>query len=76
MTAARVVGLPDGGPEVILSAVQRELSQLHILLLGVRADVDDVLSPARPPSSGADLKQGVKRAITCLNALRDRLQEG
>lgn len=75
MTAAMIVGAPPR-PDLDLTEVQRELSQLHILLLGVKADVDDVLSPARPPNSGADLKRGVSRALACLDALRERLQEG
>lgn len=74
MTAARVVGTPEGAAD--LQEVQRELSQLHIMLLTVKADVEDVLSPGRPPSSGADLKQGVRRAVACLDALRERLREG
>ena len=74
MTAAMVVGSPEPGLD--RTEVARELSQLHIILLGVKADVDDVLSLARPPDSGADLKRGVSKALACLDALRERLQEG
>lgn len=55
--------------------IRRELNRLHLLLLGVKADVADVLSPVRPPSSGRDLERSVGQAFLCLNALRDRMEE-
>lgn len=75
MTAAVLVGSP---PERSLdrSEVARDLSQLHIILLGVRADAKDVLSLARPPGSAADLELGISRALACLDALRERMREG
>jgi hypothetical protein len=76
MTAAMVVGAPSGEPSLDREEVARELSQLHIILLGVRADTEDVLSPARPQGSGGDLKRGVAKAIARLQTLRERLQEG
>jgi len=75
MTAAMVVG-SEPEQEFDRAEVERELSQLHILLLGVKADVEDVISPARPPGSATDLKRGVSKALTCLDALRARLREG
>lgn len=75
MTAAVVVGSPPE-PSLDQAALARELSQLHIILLGVKADVEDVLSLVRPPGSAADLKLGVSRAIACVSALRERLHEG
>lgn len=75
MTAAMIVGTRSE-PSLDRDEVVRELSQLHIILLGVKADTEDVLSPARPPGAPADLRRGVSRALTCLNALRERLQEG
>lgn len=75
MTAAMIVGTRSE-PSLDRNEVARELSQLHILLLGVKADTEDVLSPARPPGCGVDLRRGVSKALACLNTLRDRLQEG
>ena len=75
MSAAMVVG-SRAEPSLDRTEVERELSQLHIILLGVKADTEDVLSPARPCSSAADLKRGVSRALACLDALRERIREG
>lgn len=76
MTAARVVGSQELHARIDLTDVQQELSRLHIMLLTVKADVEDVLSPGRPPGSAVALKTGVKHAVACLDALRERLQEG
>jgi hypothetical protein len=75
MTAARIVGSRERSVIVDLTEVQRELSQLHILLLGISADTEDVLSPVRPVGGDADLRRGVRRALACLDALRERLQK-
>ena len=74
MTAATIVG-SAAHHELDPSEIRRELSRLHILLLSVKADVDDALSPAAPARAAADLKSGLKQAFSCLNALRERLAE-
>jgi hypothetical protein len=75
MSAAVVVGSEDE-PSLDRAEVARQLSQLHIILLSLKADTEDVLSPVRPPNSGADLKRGISRALACLDALRERIREG
>lgn len=74
MTAAMVVGSVARNPPD-LSEIRRELSRLHILLLTVKADVDDVLSPGAPPGTATDLRGDIKQALACLNSLRDRIDE-
>lgn len=76
MTAAMIAGSPERALEFDRLEVQHELSQLHIMLLSIKADVDDVLSPCRPPASAIELKRGVKAALARVEALRERLQQG
>jgi hypothetical protein len=74
MTAAMIVGsAAHTAPD--LPEIRRELSRLHILLLTVKADVDEVLSPGSPAGTAIELKKGIKQAFTCLNALRERVDE-
>jgi hypothetical protein len=74
MSAAMVVG--SHKPNIDRTEIARELSHLHVILLGVKADTEDVLSLVHPPGSGPDLKRGVSNALACLDALRERLREG
>lgn len=66
-----VQGAPD--PREIL---RKELSQLHILLLGAKADLEDALGPVPCRASATELKQGLKRAVMCLDAIRARVEDG
>ena len=75
MTAAAVIE-SSRASEVELGEIRRELSQLHILLLGVKADLEDALSPAPARGSVGDLKHGVRQAFACLDDLRARIDAG
>lgn len=75
MNAATVVDAVAGTPD-LRETLRRELSQLHILLLGARADLEDVIGPVPSRQSAAELKQGLKKAVACLDAIRARVEDG
>lgn len=75
MNAATVVEAVVSSPDS-METLRRELSQLHILLLGARADAEDLLGPAPCRTAAADLKKGIKQAVVCLDAIRARIEAG
>lgn len=56
--------------------LRRELSQLHIILLSAKADVENVVGPVPCRRSASDLKKELKQAVVCLDAIRARIEDG
>lgn len=73
---ALLLGLPKPSTPDLRETLRKELSQLHILLLSAKADVEDVLSPVPCRASAAELKQELKKAVVCLDAIRARIEDG
>lgn len=76
MNAATVVHDAVQGAPDAREILRKELSQLHILLLGAKADLEDALGPVPCRGSATELKQGLKQAVVCLDAIRARVEDG
>ena len=53
--------------------LRRELSQLHILLLGAKADIADLSSPVPCRRAVVDVAKGLESAVACLDSIRARV---
>jgi len=74
---ALMLGTPkQGAIDPLRETLRKELSQLHILLLGAKADLEDVIGPIPCRAAGSELKQGLKRAVVCLDAIRASIEDG
>lgn len=76
MIAATVVHDAVQGTPELREVLRKELSQLHILLLGAKADIEDALGPVPCRGSATEVKQGLKQAVLCLDAIRARVEDG
>jgi len=57
-------------------SLRQELSQLHILLLGARADAEDIAGPVPSRQSAASLHGLIKQAVQRLDSIRARVEAG
>jgi hypothetical protein len=76
MNAATVVSAAVQSTPDLRATLRKELSQLHILLLGAKADLEDVLGPVPCRRTATELKQELKKAVVFLDAIRARIEDG
>jgi hypothetical protein len=75
MNATVVSDAVQSAPD-LREILRKELSQLHIILLSAKADLEDVIGPVRCLKSASELKRELKQAVVCLDAIRARIEDG